>query len=787
MKTSNKLQLLARALKLSSVSLTIILFAFLAHPTKTFASTKSPSKSVRALDSEWFPSRLHAFVFKNWTCVKKDVLAKTLKADVADIERIATELGLPSQGKISPEFRGSRGYITVLRRNWHILPNSQILDLLGISQEELDLRLKEDDFLLVKLGGFKPECEILKYEKSSPEILKKCEEFRRAISPMNSAEIFKGEERFAFVDKINSYKLKSETQTSSSEDKSPFELRLIYPYLSSFGDPLMEDGVPAYSEGMLNMLADSGINAVWLHTALSMLSEPDEKDIFPGSFDAKKRLKNLKVLTNRAQSKGIKVFIYINELRGESPEFFEKSPERLALRGSYDKSSNHYAFCTSQSAVNARLKKCVKNVFDEVPNLGGAFAIVMSENLTHCLSRGNKNCPACNKRGESEVIANVCQTIFDGINESAAKEAKFILWDWAWSEKNDDVLARLPKNSIYMTVSEWSLPISRGGVSSKVGEYSISAVGPSENAVRRWKIAKENGLKCMAKIQANTSWELATVPYLPVMNLVARHAKNLYSQNLYGLMFSWSLGGHPSENLELYKNFNPTLNEKENLMLLAQKCYGKAAAEKVVKAWETMSNAFEEFPFGLRTLYKGPQHMGVANPIYLHPTGYSPSMVGFPYDGAKSWSKPYGMKIWAEQMGKVAEGFFKGEALLGEALELCEENAREKLEDSARFAKVAAIQFKSSQNQTEFYRLRDESTKTAKSKRSEKIEHMSKILREELALCEPLLKDMRKDSRIGFESSCNYFFLPADLYEKQANLIWALKELEKEKHVIESN
>ena len=39
-------------------------------------------------------------------------------------------------------------------------------------------------------------------------------------------------------------------------------------------------------------------------------------------------------------------------------------------------------------------------------------------------------------------------------------------------------LSRLPGEAALMSVSEWELPIRRGGVDSVVGEYTLSAVGP---------------------------------------------------------------------------------------------------------------------------------------------------------------------------------------------------------------------------------------------------------------------------------------------------------------------
>jgi hypothetical protein len=118
------------------------------------------------------------------------------------------------------------------------------------------------------------------------------------------------------------------------------------------------------------------------------------------------------------------------------------------------------------------------------------------------------------------------------------------------------IINALPDNVYLMSVSEWSKPIVRGGVATTVGEYSISTVGPGPRATRHWALAKKRGLKTLAKIQANCTWELSAVPYLPVMNLVAQHCANLADAAVDGLMLSWSVGGYPSPNLQLVRSFD---------------------------------------------------------------------------------------------------------------------------------------------------------------------------------------------------------------------------------------
>ena len=73
-----------------------------------------------------------------------------------NVKALATSMGLPPATTIPPEMK-SRGYITLLRRNWHLLPYEQLLDIVEMTPERLAFALREDDFLWIKLGSLKTE------------------------------------------------------------------------------------------------------------------------------------------------------------------------------------------------------------------------------------------------------------------------------------------------------------------------------------------------------------------------------------------------------------------------------------------------------------------------------------------------------------------------------------------------------------------------------------------------------------------------------------------------------
>ncbi|MBO7687162.1 MAG: hypothetical protein J6V72_12300, partial [Kiritimatiellae bacterium] len=102
-----------------------------------------------------FPDALSAYVWRNWPVVPVERLAAVIGASRADLEGVAAEMGLPvPQPAVSPLWH-RKGYITVVRRNWHLLPYEQLLKVVDMTRAELAYSLTEDDFLFVKLGNTK--------------------------------------------------------------------------------------------------------------------------------------------------------------------------------------------------------------------------------------------------------------------------------------------------------------------------------------------------------------------------------------------------------------------------------------------------------------------------------------------------------------------------------------------------------------------------------------------------------------------------------------------------------
>ncbi|MGV8091111.1 MAG: hypothetical protein AB2L24_04515 [Mangrovibacterium sp.] len=720
-----------------------------------------------------FPNRLYAFIWRNWNLVTLEKMAQVLKAKGSDVEKLAKSMGLPDYKK--PEWEARQIYITLIRRNWHLLPYEQLLDLVEMTPEQLNFSLREDDFLWVKLGMLKPQCGPLYYETPGKEAIKRAQEIRSVLKNTVSKAVSE-EPRFAFVSDIKNTgnplpKQCQKDKPPKEQDQKGKSLRFIYSYFALYGDPLLNDDADIFPDGLLGKLSDLGVNGIWLHVLLRDLA-PGGKAFPEFGANHEIRLKNLRKTVEQAKKYHIDIYLYLNEPRSMPVSFFENPgiPGREQTKGVRE--GDYCALCTSNEDVRHWMMDALTYVFTEVPELGGVFTISGSENLTYCNSHGAwQQCPSCREKSGDEVIADANALIAQGVHR-ASPEAKVIIWDWGWNRHGiaTGVIDQLPENVWLMSVSEWGLPIERGGVQSKIGEYAISAVGPGERAQKHWHAAKANGLKTVAKVQFNCTWEIAAVPFVPVMDLIAEHCSNLSSSGVDGYLLSWTLGGYPSPNLEIPQLFDrtPVPAKEEVLDELALKRYGEKGAPFSRKAWTIMSDAYREYPFSGGVVYYSPVQIGPANLFRPEATGYSATMSGIPYDDLNRWRSIYPAETFARQFEKMASGFAEAIPLLEKAVSLADIGRRPDVQSELRYAKVVRIHFASIANQVRYILLRDQynlpdTTLAGKKELSEKIRT---VIENEIMLAKELYYLVLEDSRIGFESANQYFYVPNDLLEK---------------------
>ncbi len=191
-----------------------------------------------------------------------------------------------------------------------------------------------------------------------------------------------------------------------------------------------------------------------------------------------------------------------------------------------------------------------------------------------------------------------------------------------------------------------------------------------------------------------------------------------------------------------------------------------------VKAWRGYSDAISEYPYHGGVVYNGPQQMGPANPLWAEPTGYRSTMVGFPYDHLDGWRAVYPAEVFAGQFQLMADGFNKTLAAVRTAAAGIDAPAesRAAFDAECAIAEACAIHFGSVANQARFVMARDALAKTESADAARPLlDELDALLRSEMGLAERLFALQSADSRLGYEASNHYFFVPLDLAAKVLN------------------
>ncbi len=702
-----------------------------------------------AIDYRHFPTRQQAFIWRNWGMVSLSRLAKVLATDPATVRAAGLAMGLNEPDESDEALWLSRGYVTLIRRNWHLLPYDQLLELLGWDVERMRDVLKEEDFLWNKLGRQKPICERLRWRPlSSGEKAATRQLGALAASELAALSDIDRDRPFSF---IAHHMVRPKGPMRADADR--FELRLGYSFSTLYGDPLFDSGADFFPDEELAAMQSWGVNAVWFQAILYKL--------FPWSLAPElskgwqRRLDTLRDLVERAAVYGIDVYLYLNEPRNLAEEVFADSPGLADLKGVVYPDHQCIGLCTSAEAVGDFVRQSTAHVFENVPELGGVFTITMSENMTHCHSRRRGHeCPRCAKRPVSKVIAQVNQWIASGIH-SVAPAARILAWDWSWDPGfSFDVVAALPSEVELVCTSGYMMPIRVGGAEALVSDYSISHPGPGPHVTEMFRRAIARGLKVHAKVQINNSWECSTVPYIPVPDRVEQHLQQVYEAGACGIIYSWSLGGYLGGNLSLL-----TANVDQWAEVLGGSTYGEALR----KAWRQFSDAFVEFPYNIQVVYTGPTNAGPSNILFLEPTHYSATMVCFPYDDVDRWhSSVYSPEIFETQLMILSERWAEGLTTLKSAEAESAGKPPAAVADICRIAEAIYCNFRSGALQTRFLHLRNRNDANCYSEMLSILEEETELARRQMALT-------WIDSRIGYEPTNHYVFTPLDLLEKVIN------------------
>lgn len=265
----------------------------------------------------------------------------------------------------------------------------------------------------------------------------------------------------------------------------------------------------------------------------------------------------------------------------------------------------------------------------------------------------------------------------------------------------------------------------------------MSILGPGDHAKGEWQLARQLGHEVGAKVQVNTTWEVSTVPAVPVTPSVDEHMQRLSREGVGHLLLSWTLGGYPSRNLAAAAKY------------FYEKCDYSSCDPQIHDAQLQFAEAFREFPFHIRSLYFGPHNAGPSSMLFVKPTGYEATMTGFVYDDLNKWRSIYPVDVYEDQFDKLCSKWEKGLKLLHES------------EDSEEYVMAwgAYCLFRSSLNQIRFIRARDDGRWH---------DAISAVVNEQ-KIARIMLQQMNKNVAIGYEAANHYYFSKGQLVEKIVN------------------
>ncbi len=536
-----------------------------------------------------------------------------------------------------------------------------------------------------------------------------------------------------------------------------------------FHDELTDD-MDYYPDEYLNRLASEGINGLWLTIALRDLCLTG---FCAPSPDREKRLEKLRKTVRQCLRYGIRTWGFCIEPAGLFPgdPLLERHPE---LKGA--PTWDRFAFCPSTENALRYLRESMRDLFTQVPDLGGILNISYGERPTTCLSSANVvnetpvKCPRCAAMPKWEILFRSLSAMREGMPASA----ELISWLYmakptSRSEWVFEIASHTPEGVILQYNFESNSTKMQLGKPRKGGDYWLSFPGPSPDFEKIAARAHAAGTPLSAKIQVGCSHEVATVPFVPVPGLLYRKYRGMFRQGVSSVMQCWYFGNYPglmnkAAGMLAREDFEAS-TEREFLERLAREEWGDNASG-VAAAWEKLSEAYELYPFDNMMQYYGPMHSGIVWPLF-------PGIARKPL--APTWKPDFGSG--GDVIGECLANHSLEEAwkLTDRMADIWEEGVAIwktcGTHPDLHVAEALSLQFRSAADIFEFYLLRA-SLLTASKDREAALDAMEEIVRREMRNSERMIKLCEADSRLGFHSE-------AEAHQYDPNrLRWRIRQLD---------
>ena len=388
-------------------------------------------------------------------------------------------------------------------------------------------------------------------------------------------------------------------------------------------DELMDD-IDYYPEPYLDRLAHEGVNGLWITIEWRDIAETSFTKRSP---DAPRRIAKLRRTVDRCLKYGIKTWIFCIEPKRclQDDPLCKSHPELFGCKNSWGET----LMCPFSPAAQKYIEESVRDIFAQVPRLGGIMMISHGERHTTCLSlldpvsgRFDGSCPRCRAKEPWQVHWETSSAIMRGIR-GAGSDAEYISWfyqPYVFPERapwSADVARHLPEGVTLAYNFESGAIKAQLGRFRNGGDYWLSYVGPAEGFRQVADAGLACGARIGAKIQVGNSHEVATVPFVPVPGLLYRKYKSMREKGVSTVLQCWYFGNYPGVmNKAAGELAFDAFEDDEATFLrkLAAPYWGKDAAA-VARIWRRLSDAYAEYPLSNDMQYYGPFHAGPAWPL----------------------------------------------------------------------------------------------------------------------------------------------------------------------------
>jgi len=463
----------------------------------------------------------------------------------------------------------------------------------------------------------------------------------------------------------------------------------------------------------------------------------------------------------------------------------------------------------------AGLRRLVRDIVKQFPDIQGY--VLLTEGFWykqwgggHGASREYMKDWARNWSRAVGIVAEECHRVNPAI--------EILPWEYNIDFRPQNVemkryfIRQLPADTIPLLTWENGKSFEIDGLKGHLRDYAMSQIGPAEVTVAQIGEAKRRGMRVYTNGDTFVCGaQLQTVPYHPFPQQWHGRYKAMEDHGVSGTMESWSTGYSPSFMTELRAWFcwgsAPQLDDLLGAMAARQ--FGSAEKDNVLKAWNLFSQAIRLVPDTGPTM--GTSN-AIGNPLFFQQPPARTATFTHSWTDHEAWMGYLGGEInpcWpftvsrlvfcpdftnrtnkAEAYARSVSGieapgdrqvlpvFLKYLRLaadrMDEGLTLYREAAL-RSPDAKRAGALREVivaeqiqrMLLSNHAILEFEDLRLQlAAQTDNKKAAALLDRMETILCEEIARTELSLLAATRDSRLGFQSECDYVYTPYSLCEK---------------------